>query len=128
MTFCTVINCMDGRVQQPVLDYLRRRFQVPYVDTITEAGPIKHLADGLDEGTSRRILDRLEISRSRHGSRLLAIVGHHDCAGNPVPQQAQYEQLARAGALLRRRFPDMEVIALWVDEQWRVRELTPEEA
>ncbi|MHA1252503.1 MAG: carbonic anhydrase, partial [Candidatus Helarchaeota archaeon] len=28
MKFCTVINCMDGRVQIPVINYLRKRFNV----------------------------------------------------------------------------------------------------
>ena len=48
MSFCTVVNCMDGRTQSPVNDHLRNRNQVEYVDTITEAGPVKALAEGLD--------------------------------------------------------------------------------
>ena len=39
MKFYTVINCMDGRVQLPVIKYLQKRFNVEYVDSITEAGP-----------------------------------------------------------------------------------------
>jgi len=39
MRFCTVINCIDGRIQLPVIEYLKIRFNVEYVDTITEAGP-----------------------------------------------------------------------------------------
>ena len=39
MSFCTVVNCMDGRVQLPVIRYLQERFEVPYVDSITEVGP-----------------------------------------------------------------------------------------
>ncbi|RKX75878.1 MAG: hypothetical protein DRP87_13470 [Spirochaetes bacterium] len=37
--FCTVVNFMDGRVQLAVIKYLQRRFDVDYVDTITEPGP-----------------------------------------------------------------------------------------
>lgn len=39
MSFCTVINCIDGRVQMPVNQYMQQRFKVKYVDTITEPGP-----------------------------------------------------------------------------------------
>jgi len=34
MSYCTVINCMDGRVQLPVIKYLKERFDVDYVDSI----------------------------------------------------------------------------------------------
>ena len=43
--FATVINCMDGRVQEPVIAYLKQRLGVAYVDSITLAGPIKTLAE-----------------------------------------------------------------------------------
>ncbi|MGI9568583.1 MAG: carbonic anhydrase, partial [Desulfobulbia bacterium] len=34
MRFCSVISCMDGRVQLPVIRYLQKRFNVDYVDSI----------------------------------------------------------------------------------------------
>ena len=39
MSFCTAVNCIDGRVQEPVSSYLRNHFKVEFVDSITEAGP-----------------------------------------------------------------------------------------
>ena len=45
MNFCTVINCMYGRVQLPVNKYLQKRFNVEFVDTITEAGPVFIISD-----------------------------------------------------------------------------------
>jgi len=39
MIFCTAVNCMDGRVQLPVINYLKERFSANYVDMITEPGP-----------------------------------------------------------------------------------------
>ncbi|HOP76783.1 MAG TPA: hypothetical protein PLD05_04790 [Thermogutta sp.] len=39
MSFATVVNCMDGRTQGPVISYLKERFGVDYVDNSTEAGP-----------------------------------------------------------------------------------------
>jgi len=39
MEFCTAINCMDGRVQIPVISFLEERFNARYVDVISEPGP-----------------------------------------------------------------------------------------
>ncbi len=32
--FITAINCMDGRTQIPVIEFLKKNFQVDYVDMI----------------------------------------------------------------------------------------------
>ena len=82
--FATAINCMDGRIQIPVIDWLRRQYGVDYVDMITEPGPERLLAESKDVMASASIHRRLEISVNRHNSKLVAIEGHHDCAGNPT--------------------------------------------
>ncbi len=123
MAFCTVINCMDGRVQLPVITYLRRRCNVDYVDSITEPGPIKILAEGRDRARVDSIMSRLDLSMRCHGSRSVAVVAHHDCGGNPLPRTEQEKQLDRALASIRDRYPDLTVIGLWVDEDWQVEEI-----
>jgi hypothetical protein len=82
-TFATAINCMDGRVQIPVTDYLKFNFGAEYVDMITEPGPNKILAENNDKIRLASIKERVAISVERHHSNLIALVGHHDCAGNP---------------------------------------------
>ncbi len=32
---------------------------------------------------------RVEVSVNKQGSKLMAIVGHYDCAGNPVEEEEQ---------------------------------------
>ena len=49
MEFCTAINCMDGRVQIPVITYLKERFKADYVDVVSEPGPNRILAEGSDQ-------------------------------------------------------------------------------
>ncbi len=124
MRFCTVINCMDGRVQLPVIRFLQQRFDADYVDSITEAGPTLILAEEEDTATVQGIHERLRISIERHGSTRVAIVGHYDCAGNPAPQDAQMLHIRRAVESLRDRYGNVEVIGLWVDENFRVHEVT----
>ena len=43
--FATAISCMDGRVQDPISRYIKEKFNVDYVDTITEPGPNKIIAE-----------------------------------------------------------------------------------
>lgn len=123
VTYCTAINCMDGRAQLPVIGYLRDRFGVEYVDVVTEAGPVALLADAADPAVVQGIHHRVTISLERHQSRGLAVVAHHDCAGNPVPPERQREQLKAARQRLRERYPTLAVVALWVNERWQVEEL-----
>jgi len=121
--FCTVVNCMDGRVQDPVGAYCRKRFRVSFVDTVTEAGPCLLLSCRQGSEAARSILRRVEVSVAEHNSQGIAVVGHHDCAGNPAPMEEQIASLRTAVSFLHERFSGVEVIALWVDEEWRVREV-----
>jgi carbonic anhydrase len=123
MTFCTAINCMDGRVQLPVITYLQKRFDAIYVDVITEPGPNRILADQTDSTLTASILNRVSISVNKHGSTNIAVVGHYDCAGNPTPEEEQLVQTRKAVALLRKEHPGCTVIGLWVDRDWEVSEI-----
>ncbi len=117
--FGTVINCMDGRVQEPVTQWLKEKHQLDYVDVITEAGPDKMLATEFI-GPVEYIKNKVEISVSKHGSQVIAIAGHHDCAGNPVTSEEHCEHIKQAVAVLRSwNFP-VTVHGLWVDEHWQV--------
>ncbi len=124
MSFATAINCMDGRTQLPVIEHIKTRCGVAYVDSITEPGPNLILAEGVDKAAVESIMRRVDVSVHRHGSRVVAIVGHQDCAGNPADRPAQIEHLQAASAELKRRFPQVDVLALWVGEDWRVEELS----
>ena len=124
MSFCTVINCMDGRVQLPVIKFLQQRFNVEYVDTITEAGPNLILSKQDDRVAIQSILDRLKISIERHNSIGIAVAGHHDCAGNPAHKDKQIKHLQKAIQFLQKQFVSIEIIGLWVDDKWEVHEIT----
>jgi carbonic anhydrase len=116
--FGTVLNCMDGRTQLQVNEYLRKTYNLDYVDTITEPGPVKILAEkqpGVDS-----ILSRVNISVGGHGSRLIAIVAHHDCAGKPVPKETQLEQLKQAKETVLGWNLGVECLCLWVGDDWQV--------
>lgn len=121
--FSTAIDCMDGRVQIPVTNWVRSQYGVDYVDMITEPGPIRFLAEGEDPLISASIQRRLEISVNHHNSKLVAIVGHNDCAGNPVPKETQLKQIVAAIKTVEGWNFKVRVIGLWVNENWKVQEV-----
>lgn len=119
-SFVTVINCIDGRVQEPVIAWMKREFQAEYVDDITEPGPILILSENTDPATVASIRRRVDISANRHGSHTVAIVAHHDCAGNPVGKSEQLAQLAAAIERVKSWGLPIDVLGLWVNENWKV--------
>ena len=118
--FATAINCMDGRVQIPIIEYLKHTYRVEYVDMITEPGPNKILADNDDKILIMTIKKRVVISTDRHKSKLIAIVGHCNCAGNPADKDAQLAQITFAVNTIKLWNLNAKVIGLWVDENWQV--------
>ena len=125
-TFATAINCISGRVQLPVITYIKNAQGVDYVDMITAPGVIKLLADGIYLTTTELIKKSAEISVSGHGSRLIAVVGHHDCSGNPADKEVQRKQTLTAVRIVDSWALNTRVIGLWVDEHGKVSEVKDE--
>lgn len=123
--FATAINCMDGRAQKPIIEYMLESFGIDYVDMITEPGPVKILSEGMDLDTIESIRRRVAISIEKHKSETITIMAHHDCAGNPASEDAQKEQLRKATkTILSWGFPAKKIIALWLDKDFKPH-LTP---
>lgn len=104
--FATAVNCMDGRLQQPVSDFVRNRFAVDFVDMVTDAGVVASIHQG--------VLDSVKISVESHNSVGIAVVAHENCDGNPIPEKAQRTQCLEAAQLLALYWPELEVVPLWV--------------
>jgi len=123
--FAAAINCMDGRVQLPVIQYLKENYKIDYVDMITEPGPIKILSELTNTELLESIIKRLNISINKHKSNLIAVTGHHDCAGNPVCQEKQINQIKTAIEYIKSLFKEknLKIIGLWIDENLKVKEL-----
>jgi len=125
MKFGTVVNCIDGRVQYPVLDYMNKNFDIDFFDSANEACPLHILTDKSNECRLISLKERIRISVEEHKSGLIALVGHHDCAGNPVTREVQEKQIEDALAYLRKVFGEhILYVGLYVNEQWEVEEYT----
>lgn len=118
--FATAINCMDGRVQLPVINWLRENLSVDYVDMITEPGPDRLLAEGNTVALDS-IKARVLISVNKHGSDSILVVAHDDCAGNPVAR-AQHEEHIRQSIMRVHswKLPVRRILGAWIGEDWKV--------
>ena len=123
MSFCTSINCIDGRVQQPALDYLTKRYRVTYVDTVTEPGPNGILSRQDDPELIASMLHCVDVSVTKHKSVAIAVIGHYDCAGNPGDEEHQNTDTRGAVRFLQAKYPDTPVIGVYIDESWTAEEI-----
>ena len=121
-TFACAINCMDGRVQDAVKNYMKDNYGVDYVDMVTEPGPNKILADNPLAYSGAVIIEnikrRVEVSVGHHGSKVVAVVGHFGCAGNPTEKEEQIQHLKDAKKTVEAFGFPVEVVLLWVESDW----------
>ncbi|MBI4097487.1 MAG: hypothetical protein HY426_00430 [Candidatus Levybacteria bacterium] len=123
-TFFTSIGCMDGRVQDPIAEFGRRKFGVRYADTITEAGLVGQLGkDNVDPALVEAIKKKLLISIEKHHSKGVIVHGHQDCAAsNAVDDEKHKEDILKTAEIIKSFVPQgTEVVPVFVvKELWKV--------
>ena len=114
------LNCIDGRVQLPVLNWIRKQYNIDFVDVVTSAGIDRLLAsqDNIDG-----ILQSVNISLNTNKSTRIFIVAHHDCRGNPVDEKTHHRDVAKSIKRLRLHWPKLEIVGLWVNRRWQIEVL-----
>ncbi len=117
--FGTAIMCTDGRIQEPVAAWLKRRYYLDYVDTVTTPGADGVLAEGLVESVAY-LKACAKLSATSHGSFVIAVVGHFDCAGNPVPRDEHIKHIQQAMTVVRSWNLGLPLVGLWVGESGQV--------
>jgi hypothetical protein len=116
------ITCLDGRVQRPVVDYMRRTYGVDYVDLITEPGPEWALTDPTRAGVQAGIHRNARFSVEGHDAELIAVTAHDDCLGNDANSGKRLAQLRAAQHVVTGWDLGVDVIGLWVHMDGRVVE------
>ncbi|MGI8732179.1 MAG: carbonic anhydrase [Pyrinomonadaceae bacterium] len=114
-TFATAITCIDGRVQQPVTDWVKLHFNVRHVDLITEPGPDKVLAEG-DAEVIPGIVRKALFSIKHHRSAIVALAGHDTCAANPVSKEEHLRQILEGVQVLSSYDLPVRIVGLWLNE------------
>lgn len=118
-TFATALNCIDGRVQRPVSDWIKSNLNVDFVDTITEPG-IDRVLSGGDRAFIEEVKRFVGISVSAHGSHAIVLAGHHGCAADPVLKEKHFEQIRKGLEVIKSWDFDATVVGLFVNKNWEI--------
>ena len=131
-TFFTTIGCMDGRVQEVVAEFGRRKFGAMYPDTITEAGLVGQLANNPQESLLDSIKQKLSISLEKHHSKGIIVHGHEECAGNPVEEDKHKDDVRKSVQIVQSLInSSIPVVGVFVKRfktdagTWKVEEISP---
>jgi hypothetical protein len=128
--FGTAINCIDGRTQETLIDYMKRNYDIDGVDLVTYPG-----VDGILSATNNKeqqssegeiitsIRKSVSISVEKHGSHVIAVVGHHDCAGNPGDKEHHFTQIRNSiHTVSSWKFP-AQVVGFYVNDKRQIEEV-----
>ncbi len=120
--FAVCLNCMDGRVHLPVIQWIKENYEVEYVDLITEPGIDGILADFNSDIND--IINKLEISVDKHESKYIFIGGHYDCLGHPVDNENHKKDVMVAVERIKNIKSSCKVIGLWISDEFSVEKIT----
>lgn len=126
-TFFTSVGCMDGRVQDPIARFGRKKFGAKFADTLTEAGLVGKLTGDIDPDLTKGLKFKIvDVSIGKHHSKGIIVHGHQDCAGNPVPDEKHKEDILKTAEIIRSFVPEgIPVIPVFVvkNKDWEVLNL-----
>lgn len=121
--FGTAINCIDGRTQEPVIDFMKQKYGIDGVDMVTFPGVDGVVSSLGNFNTIALIRNAVSISIEKHGSRIIAVVGHFDCAGNPGNKEHHYAHIGKAVQQVSSWKFDAEIVGLYVNDKWQIEEV-----
>ena len=143
--FACAVTCMDGRIQAAVRKHLKTEYIVDYVDIVDEPGMNKFLAENNTirffwirlilcclSLQLRKIFNLVILANTRrkigisvlnHKVKVVAIVGHPQCAGNKCNKKEQVEQLSKAKKVVESFGFKVKIVLLWVREDWKTVEV-----
>lgn len=116
-TFATSVSCMDGRIQIPISNWIKENYSVDFVDTITEPGVDKVVANNSD---LESIKTKIGISINAHKSKLVVVSGHYDCAANPVSDEDHIALIKKDIEVISSWNLGVDILGVWVDGSWKV--------
>ncbi len=128
--FGTMLNCMDGRTQEPVAKWMKEQYKLDVVDAPNPAGPTNMITKGTTEIIGHYQAETL-ISVNGHSSRNVAIVAHQGCAKNPISDEDQLLELKEACEIVATQWglpAGVRITGLWLtkntDLDWTINHLT----
>lgn len=112
--FATAINCIDGRAQVPLIEWVKLHFTADFVDLITP---------GADGALARQhpeamleISRKVALSHRVHHPRVIAVSGHYDCLANPASNEEHREKIHMAVEVVASWGLGVRIVGAWINE------------
>ena len=121
--FGTAINCIDGRTQEPVIDFMKQKYNIDGVDMVTFPGADGVISNGENSDEIAFIRKAVSISIEKHHSRIIAVVGHFDCAGNPGNREHHYADIQEAVNEVSSWSFHAQVVGFYVNDKKQIEEV-----
>ncbi len=121
-TFGTAINCIDGRAQAPVTEWVKTVASVDYVDTVTTPGVDNVLTQESSEQLAP-LRQAVEISVNAHNSSMIAVAGHFGCAAFDADREQHVAAIRKAVQVVQSWGLNVHVVGLWVNDHWQVEQV-----
>jgi len=112
---------MDGRVQIPVIEWIRAETGAEHVDMITEPGVDGVVAN--DTHDISQLVSKIKLSIEANNASAVFIAGHHDCKGNPVDDETHKIHIKASVERIKKEIAGPPVRGLWVDQDWNTNPL-----
>ena len=120
--FC--LQCIDGG-QKTISQNISCRLCVDRVDTFSTAGMVKEIVDKVPE-VIKLCKKNIRISVQKHHPKVIVIVAHDQCAGNPVSKDEQIKHLRQAKKIVA-SWPEakgLTILLLFIEKDFKtVREI-----
>lgn len=126
-TFFTVVGCMDGRIQEVVFEFGRRKFDAQFPDDITDAGIVKQIAFNPEPEYFEHFKKELMVSLVNHRSKGILVDGHQDCAGNPTDDETHKTDILKTvdfiKTIVEGKIRVIGVFVIYQNGKWRAEAL-----
>jgi hypothetical protein len=80
--FAAAVSCIDGRYHEPLVAWMRHRFEVRHVDLVTAPGVSAELARGTPDVVAE-VANHLSPSLETHQATVVVVAAHEGCAADP---------------------------------------------
>jgi len=121
--FGTAINCIDARTHEPVINFMKHKYGIDGVDMITFPGVDRIISSSKNSDVITLIRNAVSISIEIRGSRIIAVIGHFDCAGNPGNREHHYAHIGKAVKEVSSWNFDAEIVGLYVNDKRQIEEV-----
>ncbi len=121
------VRCFDNRFWRAFKHFIKQSQNIGHIDLESLAGGAKVLASPEHETDREAVLREIEKSIRLHHVRCAMLFTHQDCGAyggsvrfnGDMEQEFEFhaEELRRAAAIVRERFPDLAVEAYFIDTE-----------